>query len=249
MKKILFLLVISLFTLQSCSINSEIVYHKDSASTTMIDIDMKEAMSMMKPMLSDSLNKDKKGLGELAKIPKTWTSMYEIGKKEGKVKSNNPDSIRIMKKIFLKSNFDNNKMTGFSMKVDHFTKDDYKTVGNISQGQQLPIDKLTIKDWDGKTLTIDTEKLDLNSIKDLIANKIPSDQIAGMSPETLKMMYKSIGTTLKFEKKIKSISGKHDWITKTDDYSVKINYDLDYLFDQNKKPLTFNDKKVIIVTE
>lgn len=249
MKKLLFLLIISLFTLQSCSINSETVYHTDSATSTMLDVDMKDAMSMMKSMMSDSLSKGKKGLGELDKLPKTWTSLYELGKKEGKPDPKNPDSIRIMKKIFMKSNYENNEMAGVSLKLDHFTKADNAIVKNFSKGQQLPIDNLTMNQWDGKTLTIDTDKLDLNSIKEIIANKIPSDEMAGMSPETLKMLYKNIGATLKFEKKIKSISGKHDWISKADDYSVKINYDLDYLFDKNRKPLQNADKKVIIVTE
>ncbi len=251
MKKILFLFVISLFALQSCSINSEVTYHKDSASSTMMDIDMKEAMTMFKSMIPDSAKNDKKEFGELEKLPRTWTSLYELEKKEGKLKTDNPDSIRIMKKVFMKSNFDNDELAGFSMKMDHFTKADYTAVGKLSKNEQLPIDQLAMNSWDGKTLTIDTEKLGLNGIKEILADKGVSDEKAEMSMGTLKMMYKKIGTTLKFENKIKSITGKHDWVTKTDDYSVRINYDLDYLFgeEKDKKPLKNNDKKIVIITE
>lgn len=81
MKKILFLLVISLFALQSCSVNSEIVYHKDAASTALMDIDMKEAMTMFKSMMPDSVKNDKRELAELEKLPRTWTSLYEMEKR------------------------------------------------------------------------------------------------------------------------------------------------------------------------
>jgi hypothetical protein len=235
--------------LQSCSINSEAVYHADSAATTVVDIDMKDAMSMVKSMMSSSSSEGKKGLDQLDKLPKTWTSLYELGKKEGKSEPKNPDSIRIMKKIFMKSNVENNEISGISLKMDHFTKVDNEMVKNFSKKEQFTIDNMAMNQWDGKTLTIDTEKLDLSSIKDIIANKIPSDEMAEMSPETLKMMFKNVGATLKFEKKIKSINGKHDWITKADDYSVRINYDLDYLFSKDKRPFQNADKKIIIVTE
>ncbi|WP_027378845.1 hypothetical protein [Chryseobacterium daeguense] len=250
MKKILFLLIISIFILQSCSVNSEITYHKDSASTTITNIDMKEAMTMMKSMIPDSAKTDEKGFDELEKMPRTWTSLYEWEKQEGKLKTTNPDSIKIMKKIFMKSNFDKDELAGISMKMDHFTKEDYKTVGAMSRDEKLPIDQMAMNSWDGKTLIIDTEKLSLDGVKDILATKGVSGQVSETSLSTLKMMYKEIGTTLKFENKIKSISGKHDWITKADDYS-KINYDLDYLFgeEKDKKPLKNADKKITVITE
>jgi hypothetical protein len=251
MKKLLFLLVISLFTLQSCSINSETVYHADSASTMVTDIDMKDALITMKSMMQDSLSKDKKGLGGLEKLPKTWTNLYELEAKEGKKKPQNSDSVRIMKKIFVKSNFENNEMTGVSLKTDHFTKADYAAAQNLSKKQKLPISELAMNQWDGKKLVIDTEKFDIKSVKEILADKLPSDETAGNAPGMLKMMFKEIGMTLKFDKKIKSISGKHDWITKKDDYSVRINYDLNYLFSEenSRKPLVNSDKQIIITTE
>ncbi|UZT96128.1 hypothetical protein ODZ84_12895 [Chryseobacterium fluminis] len=90
--------VLGILTLQSCNVNSEIVYYKDAASTTVMDIDVREFMKEMKAMTPDSL-KDKKEFGDMDKLPTVWTSLYDIDKKEGKLKTTNQDSIRIMKKI------------------------------------------------------------------------------------------------------------------------------------------------------
>lgn len=257
MKKIIALFIITLFTLQSCSVNSEITYHKDSASTTLVDVDMKDAMQMMKSMMPDSVKNDKKDLGELEKLPRTWTSFYDLEKKEGKLKTTNPDSIKIMKKIFMKSNIQDNEMTGISMKMEHFTKADYNSMGNLSKKDPIPVDQNVLNDWDGKTLVIDTKNFDLSSLKKMLDNKElagigsddeSSDESSEKAEGMLKMMFGKIGTTLKFETKIKSITGKHDWVTKVDDYSVRINYDMDAMFGKEKK-LINADKKIVIVTE
>ncbi|WEK68607.1 MAG: hypothetical protein P0Y62_12180 [Candidatus Chryseobacterium colombiense] len=252
MKKILFLLVISLFALQSCTINSEIVYHKDAASTTLMDIDMKDAMAMLKSMMPDSVKNDKKELAELEKLPRTWTSLYEMEKKEGKLKTTNPDSIRIMKKVFMKSNFDKDELAGFSMKMDHFTKADYNTIGDMSKKDKLPIDQMTLNMWDGKTLTIDTENLNINGFKDILSGKgLPGedDTTAESTSSMMKMMLKKMSTTIKFENKIKSISGKHDWISKVDDHTIRVDYNLDEMFGDSKKQLKNSDQKIVVVTE
>ncbi|KIC62397.1 hypothetical protein [Chryseobacterium taiwanense] len=259
MKKILFLLVISLFTLQSCTVNSEIVYHKDAASTALMDIDMKEAMTMFKSLMPDSVKNDKKELAELEKLPRTWTSLYEMEKKEGKLKTTNPDSIKIMKKVFMKSNFDKDELSGFSMKMDHFTKADYNTISNMSKKDKLPVDQMALNMWDGKTLTIDTENLNINGFKDILSGKdLPGGESLDLDDPAdnnqsalslMKMMLKKMSTTLKFENKIKSISGKHDWITKVDDHTIRVDYNLDEMFGDSKKQLTNSDKKIVIVTE
>ncbi|CAA7385837.1 hypothetical protein [Chryseobacterium fistulae] len=249
MKKNFFLLIISLLILQSCSINSEIVYHKDAASTSIMNIDVKELMNQMKATTPDSLRK--KDFGGMDKIPTDWKSIYELEKEEGKLKTDNPDSIRIMKKIFVKSTKENNELTNFLIKLDHFTQDDYKAANNFNKKDKLPIDQNVFNVWDGKTLTIDTKNFNLNNIKQAI--KKPSDKgeddLQGGSEGMMSMFLKNMQTTLKFEKKIKSISGKHDWITKVDDNTVKITYDLKSLFGENPPTLKNNDQKIIITTE
>ncbi|QBA22108.1 hypothetical protein EU348_13275 [Chryseobacterium indologenes] len=245
MKKTIILFLISLFTLQSCSVNSEIVYHKDAASTSVTDIDTKEFMSEMMAMTPDSLKQ--KEFGEMDKLPTAWTSMYDLAKQEGKLKTENPDSIRIMKKVFMKSTKEDQKLAGFSFKMDHFTAEDYQALKNFTKTEKIPLDQNIYNNWDGKTLTINTDNFNLKSIEEAIktkSSKEEAEKVAGM----MVMFFKKIGTTLKFENKIKSISGKHDWVTQIDDHSIRIDYDLKAIYDQDTK-LKNADKKIIIITE
>lgn len=245
MKKNIILLLISLFILQSCSINSEIVYHKDAASSSVTDIDTREFMAEMMAMTPDSLKQ--KEFGEMDRLPTTWTSMYDLAKKEGKLKTENPDSIRIMKKVFMKSTKEDNKLAGFSFKMEHFTPQDYLVLKSFTKTEKIPLDQNIYNSWDGKTLTIDTENFNLRSIEEAVktkSSKEEAEKVAGM----MVMFFKKIGTTLKFENKIQSISGKHDWVKQIDDHSIRIDYDLKAIYDNDTK-LKNADKKIIIVTE
>lgn len=246
MKKILFLLTAALFVLQSCTINSEIVYHKDAASTSVTDIDMRQFITEMKAMTPDSL-KQQKEFGDFDKLPTVWTSFLDIQQKEGKLKTKDPDSIRIMKKIFMKTNKENNEPAGFSLKMDHFTQADYQLLSNYNKKEKLPLDQNIFNDWDGKTLTISTENFNLKNIEETLKSKTSKEEaekVEGM----ISMFFKSIGTTLKFENRIKSITGKHDWVKQIDKYTIKIDYDLKTMYDQEAQ-LKNADKKIIIVTE
>jgi len=245
MKKTIVLFLISLFMLQSCSVNSEIVYHKDSASTSVMDIDTREFMTEMMAMTPDSLKQ--KEFGEMDRLPTTWTSMYDVAKKEGKLKTENPDSIRIMKKIFMKSTKEDNKLAGFSFKMDHFSPEDYLVLKSFTKTEKIPMDQNIYNNWDGKTLKIDTENFNLKSIEEAIqskSSKEEAEKIAGM----MIMFFKKIGTTLKFENPIQSITGKHDWVKQIDDHSIRIEYDLKAIYDKDSK-LKNADKKITIVTE
>lgn len=246
MKKIFSLFILSLLTLQSCTINSEIVYHKDGASSTIMDIDVREFMEEMKAMSPDSLNK--KEFSEMDKMPTTWTSMYDLDKKEGTLKTKDPDSIKVMKKIFMKSNKENNEYSGFSLKLDHFTKSDLNSLDDLTKGEKLPIDQNVYNDWDGKTLTINTENFNLKNIEEALQSKTSKEEETLPKEGMVSMLFKQIGTTLKFENKIKSISGKHDWLKQIDDHSVRLEYDIKALYD-NESKLKHSDKKVIIITE
>lgn len=231
--------------LQSCSVNSEIVYHKDAASTSVTNIDTREFMSEMMAMTPDSLKQ--KEFGEMDKLPTTWTSMYDLAKKEGKLKTENPDSIRIMKKIFMKSTKEDNKLAGFSFKMEHFTPEDYLALKSFTKTEKIPLDQNVYNNWDGKTLTIDTENFNLKSIEESIRSKTSKEEAEKMAGMMV-MFFKNVGTTLKFEKPIQSISGKHDWVKQIDNHSIRIEYDLKAIYDQDSK-LKNADKKIIIVTE
>ncbi|WP_213277364.1 hypothetical protein [Chryseobacterium indologenes] len=245
MKKTIVLFLISFFMLQSCSVNSEIVYHKDAASTSVTDIDTKEFMTEMMAMTPDSLKQ--KEFGEVDKLPTTWTSMYDLAKKEGKLKTENPDSIRIMRKIFMKSTKEDNKLAGFSFKMEHFAPEDYQALKNFTKKEKIPLDQNIYNNWDGKTLTIDTENFNLKSIEEAIRSKSSKEETEKMAGMMI-MFFKNIGTTLKFENPIKSMTGKHDWVKQIDDHSIRIEYDLKAIYDKDTK-LKNEDKKIIIVTE
>lgn len=246
MKNIFLLFIAGLFVLQSCTINSEIVYHKDAASTSVTDIDMRQFISEMKAMTPDSL-KQQKEFGEMDKLPTVWTSFLDIQKQEGKPPTTDPDSIRLMKKIFMKMNKENNEPAGLSLKMDHFTQADYQMLKGYNKKEKLPLDQNIFNNWDGQTLTINTENFNLKNIEETLKSKASKDEaekVEGM----VTMFFKSIGTTLKFENKIKSITGKHNWVKQTDNYTVKINYDLKAMYDKEAK-FRNADKKIVIVTE
>lgn len=231
--------------LQSCSINSEIVYHKDSTSTSLTDIDTREFMAEMMAMTPDSLKQ--KEFGEMDRIPATWTSMYDLARKEGKLKTENPDSVRIMQKIFMKSAKENNTLAGFSFKLENFTPEDYLVLKNFTKTEKIPLDQNIYNQWNGKTLAIDTDNFNLKSIEEAIRTKTSKEEAEKMAGMMM-MFFKKISTTLRFENTIQSISGKHDWVKQIDDHTIRIDYDLKAIYDQNVK-LKNADKKIIIVTE
>ncbi|MFS4431275.1 hypothetical protein [Chryseobacterium sp. S90] len=247
MKKTIVLFLISLFMLQSCNINTEVIYHKDAASSMITDIDTREFMAEMQAMTPDSLQEEK--FKDMDRFPTIWTSMYDMLKKEGKLKTENQDTIKILKKFFLKSVKEDNKPVpvGYSFKMDHITPNDYELIKNFNKDEKLPFDQNLLNIWDGKTLTINTDFFNVKNIEEVLQSKGSKEETQQMEGMMM-MFFKNIGTTLKFENKIKSITGKHDWLKQVDDYSVRIEYDLKALYDKDSK-FKNADKKIIIVTE
>lgn len=211
------------------------------------DIDTREFMAEMQAMTPDSLQQDK--FKDMDRFPTTWTSMYDVLQKEGKLKTENKDTIRVLKKFFLKSTKEDNQSlpVGFSFKLDHITPNEYELIKNFNKDEKLPFDQNFLNAWDGKTLIINTDFFNVKNIEEVLqskGSKEETQQTEGM----MMMFFKNIGTTLKFENKIKSITGKHDWLKQIDDYSVRIVYDLKALYDKDAK-FKNADKKIVIVTE
>lgn len=207
-------------------------------------------MAEMKAMTPDSLQQ--REFADINKLPSTWTSIYELEKQENKLKTKNPDSIRIMKKIFMKSTKENNQPAGFSLKLESFTKSDLTSLNNFTKSEKLALEQNIFNDWDGKILTIDTNNFNLKNLQEAISSKNSpeenSEEKSGKAEGMMMMLFKKVATTLKFENKIKSITGKHDWLKQIDDRSVSIDYDLKTMYDREAK-LKNADKKIIIVTE
>ena len=68
--------------------------------------------------------------------------------------------------------------------------------------------------------------------------------IAGM----MKMFNMNLTSTMKFQRPIKSIVGKHDFVKQIDNKTIQINVRTNDLL-VNGKALTNKDKKIIITTE
>jgi hypothetical protein len=229
-------------------VNSEIIYHKNAASTSVTDIDVKRFVAEMRAAVPDSLN-DKKKYGNFDTFPTAWTSLVELERQDRETRTTNPDHVRIMKKIFMKSTKENGAPTIISLKTDHFTQNDYSVLTDYMKNERLPVEQNIFNRWDGKTLTIDTDNFNLKNIKTAISSK-SSGNNPEKAEEMLTMYFKNISTTLKFEKKIKSMTGKHDWVKQIDDRTVKISYDLKTIFEKDKEGMFENaDKKIVIVTE
>ena len=258
MKNLLFyVLLFATCILQSCSVMSEITYFKDATSTSLVEIDAKQTLSMVKAFAIDSSG-EKGSLEELEKLPKTWTSFYEIQKQKEKFPKN-PDSIQLLKRAFMKSNFENDELSGFSLKLERFSAQDYKDFDRMNEGkhEKIQLKNQIFTNWDGKKLTIDTNDLNFESMDGLLKEKeedenLSSEEIKQKKEQVKAMMQMfdmKMMTTLKFENKIKNISGKHEWFQKIDDYSVQINFDFKKMFDEKPSENKTDNEKIIITTE
>jgi len=245
--------------LQACAVDSVTTYHQDKTTSILMNIDMKELLGMAKNMDGDSANSDNK-FKNFELFPKNWKNMYEImqedSEKKGIPMTKDRDSIQIMKKMFVKSNFENNEMTGIAFKMDRLTPEEIKNFSRTSK--KINFISATSSDnsiWDGKTLTLDTEYFNpqtfSETLKKEMALEAKTDSAKAEAESALSMMKMfntKFNNKIKFETKIKSIQGKHDWVKKIDDYTIDMSFSFEQLLDESLK-LKEKDKKVIIITE
>lgn len=121
--------LVALFSISACSVSSINHYYPDKKMSFQTDIDMSQALVMMEGFMPDSLKRNN-DLMNTDKYPKDWKSLYDLKKEEGKV-TTNPDSIRILKKIFFRGNFNQDKFSGFSVKTEALTKDEIASTGKL----------------------------------------------------------------------------------------------------------------------
>ena len=250
----LFSFAIALFALlQSCAITTENTYHKDATSSMLMTVDMKEAMGFIKSMGdSDS----SKAPVNFSKYAKDWESLYDREKKQalekGEKFSPAGDTAKVMKKIFSKMDLDENgEMQGISVKYDRLTKTELLMLADINSKGDDPMTATNLGLWDGKTMVLDLSKLDSDELMN--KGKIPNgEEDEEQNKEAMKNMVKmfkmTYTNTIKFDNKIKSIKGKHDWVTQKDDHTILLTVDLGQLADDDLK-LKNKDSKIIITTE
>ena len=238
-----------IFLLHSCSISTTNHYHADKKMSFATDIDMSQAMEMMESFIPDSLNQNSDFM-KMEKYPRDWQNLYEMQKMEGKV-ATNPDSIKLMKKIFFKGNFDADKFKGFSVKSDPLTNDELSGVGSLLGKEGSMMNNTAFDDWNGKSLKIDMSKLQMSPAD--FAALLKGNEGDGQTTKEdmdgfLNMMEMDLKNKLVFDKKIKSITGKHDWIKKLNDKTIEVNFNLKEIMDKNPQ-LKDKDNIIIIETE
>jgi hypothetical protein len=245
--------------LQACAVDSVTTYHQDKTTSVLMNIDMKDLLAMAKNMGGDSANSDNK-FKDFEMYPRDWKNMYEIMKedseKKGIAMTKDKDSIQLIKKMFVKSNFENNEMTGIAFKMDRLTPEEIKNFSRTSKKSNFI--SATSSDntiWDGKTLTLDTEYFNPQTFSETLKKEMTleakTDSAKAEAESALammKMFNTKFNNKIKFESKIKSIQGKHDWVKKIDDYTIDMSFSFEQLLDESLK-LNEKDKKVIIITE
>lgn len=251
----------ALVIMQSCSVNTETTYYKDAATSMESRLLMDQSMlTFMNMSGQTSLGS---GMPDLKNLPSEWKSLYDL-QKDGKIILNPKDSAPL-KKLFLKVDKSRGDISGLSLKYDKLMPGEIAEL--LSQSKELK--RLPLMDaarWNGNTLTIDTEKFNSTEFLSEIgensgvndpktAPKTKSDSVAAYGRQMasgmigmLKMFNMNYKSTLKFQKPIKTVSGKHDFVKQLDPKTVEINVNTKDLLDENHK-FTNKDSKIVIVTE
>ena len=217
--------VLLMATLVSCNVTADVTLHEDKTQSIKIDFDGKEAAKIFK----DENKKKKKDRDDL---PKEWTSLYEMNlKKDKKERTTAPDTIAVMKKIYIKGCYDKDEdLTDIFVKTDKLTNKELSLVFNKKDGEEFPVlDLFSKNEWDGKTLKINTSVLN-----DMLI-KINQDKESGFD---WMIFTKNYRVTFHFNSEIKKIEGKHDLVRKVNNNTVEIKFNMD-----NVKKKGFKFKK------
>ena len=219
-------------TLVSCNVTADITLHKDKTQSIVMDIDGKEAAKIFK-------DENKKGKKDKDDLPKEWISLYEMNlNKDKKERLTHPDTIAVMKKIYVKGSYDKDDLTDISFKTDKLTNKELSIMFNKKEEKSLPIlDLFSRNEWDGKTLKINTSVLNDILVK---KNKDKEYDLDWM------ILTKDYRVTFHFDSEIKKIEGKHDLVRKVNNNTVEIKFNVD---DVRKKGFKFkNDDSFITIT-
>ena len=230
--KIYFWMIGLVMTLVSCNVTADITLHKDKTQSIVMDIDGKEAAKIFK----DENKKSKKDKDDL---PKEWTSLYEMNlKKDKKERITAPDTIAVMKKIYVKGSYDKDDLTDISFKTDKLTNKELSIMFNKKEEKSLPIlDLFSRNEWDGKTLKINTSVLN-----DILVEKNKDKE----SDLDWMIFTKDYRVTFHFDSEIKKIEGKHDLVRKVNNNTVEIKFSSDDILQKDDK--FKNDDSFITIT-
>ena len=227
------MVVLLMATLVSCNVTADVTLHEDKTQSIVMDIDGKEAAKIFK-------DENKKGKKDKDDLPKEWTSLYEMNlKKDKKERITHPDTLAVMKKIYVKGGYDKDEdLTDVFFKTDKLTNKELSLVFNKKDGEEFPVlDLFSKNEWDGKTLKINTSVLNDMLIK---KNKDQESDLDWI------IFTKNYRVTFHFNSEIKKIEGKHDLVRKVNNNTVEIKFNVD---DVRKKGFKFkNDDSFITIT-
>ncbi len=227
------MVVLLMATLVSCNVTADVTLHEDKTQSIVMDIDGKEAAKIFK-------DENKKGKKDKDDLPKEWTSLYEMNlKKDKKERITHPDTLAVMKKIYVKGGYDKDEdLTDVFFKTDKLTNKELSLVFNKKDGEEFPVlDLFSKNEWDGKTLKINTSVLNDMLIK---KNKDQESDLDWI------IFTKNYRVTFHFNSEIKKIEGKHDLVRKVNNNTVEIKFNVD---DIRKKGFKFkNDDSFITIT-
>ena len=206
--KIYFWMIGLAMTLVSCNVTADVTLHEDKTQSIKIDFDGKEAAKIFK----------------------------DENKKDKKERITAPDTIAVMKKIYIKGRYDKDEeMTDIFVKTDKLTN---KELSFVFKTNDFPVlDLFSKNEWDGKTLKINT------SVLNDILVKINQDKEHGFD---WMLFTKDYRATFHFNSEIKKIEGKHDLVRKVNNKTVEIKFNI---YDVGKKGFKFkNDDSFITIT-
>lgn len=255
--------IFALFALlvQSCSMKTETIYFKDSATSMESNILMDQGSLGMLNMLAGQAG-NMSPAKDFGKLSTEWQSLYDL-QKDGKI-TVNQDSAKVLKKLYLKLNKDKGEVYGLSLKYDKLLPKEIASL--FAQNRQLKnLPLQNIGQWDGKSLTIDTDKFNATQFLSEMSKTVPGKKAEAPKTKSdslevygtqmaqgvlgmMKMFNMNFTSTLKFQKPIKTVVGRHDFVKQIDSKTIQVNVRSKDLLDENHK-LSHKDKKIIITTE
>ncbi len=248
-----------LFLLHSCSINTETTYYKDAASSMESNILINRGMlSMLNGATTQKQQTD------FSRLSTDWQSFYDLQKDN--FLTVNKDSAKVLEKLMIKVNKKQGEIYGISLKYDKLLPGEIATLFRQSKElRKLPLQN--IGKWDGKSLTIDTNQFNsasfLTELEDLADSptsenpRTKSDSVAAYGRQMaesvmgmMKMFPVNLSKTIKFQRPIKSIVGKHEFVKQIDRKTIQITLRSNDLLETKDEPTdTKNDRKIVITTE
>ncbi len=246
--------------LQSCSVNTETTYYKDAATSMESSILMDQSTMGILKMLNTSGKSE--SLPDITKLSANWQSLYDM-QKDGKVVLNEKE-VGALKKMYVKVNRQKDEIMGLSLKYDKLMPEEVASLfASKKELKSIPLQD--IAKWDGEKLEINTQKFniaeslyEMQKIKtndNATTPRTKQDSIEAYGRQMAsgiigmaKMFNGNFTNTLKFQKPIKSIEGKHDFVEQIDSKTIRINVRSADIWDDGKN-LKNKDQKVIIYTK